>query len=161
MVGICVSDLQEKILKTLFDAGISPEEIDQIAPRLMVDPEYLKKELEFENAKNGIIGLETAFSLGLSLVKDKIMSLNDLIAKLTINPATIINLDRGILEPGKIADITIFDDKISRVVKKDEFYSKARNTPFDGWTVPGDIVYTIVGGKIIYNGKSEGNPISC
>ena len=51
MVGICVSDLQEKILKPLFDAGISPEEIDQIAPRLMVDPEYLKKELEFEIRK--------------------------------------------------------------------------------------------------------------
>jgi dihydroorotase len=112
-----------------------------------------EKEIEFEYAKNGIIGLETAFSLGLNLVKENVLTLISLIEKLTINPAKIINIDRGILEPNKYADITIFDDKIKRIINKNEFYSLSRNTPFDGLPVSGDIIYTIVGGQLVYNGR--------
>jgi dihydroorotase len=68
----------------------------------------IEKDVEFDRAANGIIGLETSLSLSLELVRKNILSMEQLVEKMSINPARILGLDRG-LSPGKIADITLID----------------------------------------------------
>ncbi|MGB5157580.1 dihydroorotase [Desulfobacterium sp. N47] len=109
----------------------------------------LEKEVEFDMAANGIVGLETSVSLGLKLVKDKIISLSELIEKMSVNPARILHLDRSI-KKGKAADITIIDTDISYTVDSDSFCSLGRNTPFNGWKMKGRACLTMVGGKIVF-----------
>jgi dihydroorotase len=109
----------------------------------------VEKELEFELAENGIIGLETELSLSLRLVSAGILSLTDVIAKLTVNPARILRLARGTLSEGVDADITVIDLEQNRVVDPNKFKSKSRNTPFNQWELKGKAVMTIVGGKIV------------
>jgi dihydroorotase len=109
----------------------------------------VEKELEFELAENGIIGLETELSLSLRLVSAGILSLTDVIAKLTVNPARILRLARGTLSEGVDADITVIDLEQNWVVDPNKFKSKSRNTPFNQWELKGKAVMTIVGGKIV------------
>ncbi|UCD84406.1 MAG: dihydroorotase [Deltaproteobacteria bacterium] len=109
----------------------------------------VEKELEFESAENGIIGLETELSLSLKLVADGILSLSDVIAKLTINPARILRLPKGTLSEGADADISVIDLEQSWLVDPSKFNSKSRNTPFNHWELKGRAVMTIVGGKIV------------
>ena len=109
----------------------------------------IEKAVEFDQAANGIIGLETAVSLGLKLVEAGIIDITNLIEKMSKNPARILGLKTG-LEIGKTADITIIDPEISYCVDADRFQSLSRNTPFDGWEVKGKAVLTMVGGKIVY-----------
>lgn len=109
----------------------------------------LEKDVEFDLAANGIIGLETSVSLGLKLVEEGILSLTALIEKMSVNPARILGLESG-LGIGKPADITLIDlDRVYQVNAAD-FCSLSRNTPFDGWTVKGKAVLTMVGGKIVF-----------
>jgi len=109
------------------------------------------KNCEFEIAANGIIGLETAVSLCISgLVQPGILTPPALIAKLTINPARVLGLDKGTLSPGKMADITIIDPNMKYDIDKNTFQSKSRNTPFHGRGVQGKVMYTIVEGKMVY-----------
>jgi len=106
---------------------------------------------EFEQAANGIIGLETAVPLCITeLVKPGILTPLELIAKLTINPARILGLDKGTLSVGKSADVTIIDPNQEYSIDKETFHSKSRNTPFHGRTVQGRVMYTIVDGKVVY-----------
>ncbi len=109
-----------------------------------------EKNVEFDIAPFGIVGLETALPLSLKLVEDKILTISQLIEKLTINPANIINSDKGTLKKNKVADITIFDPKEEYIIDKNNFYSKGKNTPFQDWKVRGKVKYTIVSGKIVY-----------
>jgi dihydroorotase len=109
----------------------------------------IEKDVEFDRAANGIIGLETSLSLSLELVRKNILSLEQLVEKMSINPANILGLDRG-LSPGKIADITLIDPEYSYTVDADKFQSKSRNTPFDGWKLKGRAVMTIVGGRVVF-----------
>ena len=109
----------------------------------------IEKAVEFDQAANGIIGLETAVSLSLKLVEAGIIGITDLIEKMSKNPARILGLKTG-LEIGKTADITIIDPEISFCIDADGFQSLSRNTPFDGWDVKGKAVLTMVGGKIVY-----------
>ncbi len=109
----------------------------------------IEKAVEFDQAANGIIGLETAVPLGLKLVEAGIIDIAELIRKMSKNPARILGLKTG-LEIGKTADITIIDPKISFCIDADTFQSLSRNTPFDGWDVKGSAVLTMVGGKIVY-----------
>jgi len=109
-----------------------------------------EKNVEFDIAPFGIVGLETALPLSLKLVEDKILTISQLIEKLTINPANIINSDKGTLKKNKVADITIFDPKEEYLIDKNNFYSKGKNTPFQDWKVRGKVKYTIVSGKIVY-----------
>jgi dihydroorotase len=108
------------------------------------------KELEFEYAANGISGLETSLGLSLRLVSDGILSLPDLIAKMSFNPARILNLPKGTLENGADADITVIDPQLPWTVDVKTFCSKGKNTPFSGWEMQGKAVLTIVGGEIKY-----------
>jgi len=110
----------------------------------------IEKSVEFQKAPNGIIGLETALSLGLNLVDDGILTLEGLIEKMSTNPARILGLKNGLIV-GQPADISIVDLGRSYRVNADRFKSLSRNTPFDGWDMKGKTVLTMVGGKIVYH----------
>jgi len=110
-----------------------------------------EKNVEFDKAPFGIVGLETALPLSLKLVEKKILTLSQVIKKLTIEPARIVRVDKGTLKLNKEADITIFDPKEEFDIDKEKFSSKGKNTPFQGWRVRGKVKYTIVSGKIVYS----------
>jgi len=112
-----------------------------------------EKEVEFDQAANGIIGLETALALTLQLVKDGILSLPEAMRKLTVNPARILGLPYGTLSVGAPADIVIFDPARSWTVTPEQLQSKSKNTPFTGWELTGKVVLTMVAGRVVYEGK--------
>ena len=117
----------------------------------------MEKNVEFGSALNGIIGLETAVSISLTLVEDKVMTLTHLIEKMSTNPARILGLEIG-LRIGKTADITIIDPEQHFQIDSEKFQSLSRNTPFDGWKVKGKAVCTVVDGKVVYIDSDLGNP---
>ncbi len=108
-----------------------------------------EKEVEYELAPFGVIGLETALPLILKLVREKILSLSDALMKITANPARILNLDSGTLKVGGPADITVIDLGKEMIVEKNGFQSKSKNSPFIGWKLQGIAILTICGGKIV------------
>ncbi len=110
---------------------------------------------EFDSAPFGIIGFETLLSLTLNeLVDKKVLTLEEAIAKMTVNPAKIFSLEnRGSLKPGSIADITIIDLEHKYEFKKEDILSKSKNSPFIGRKFKGCAVMTIVGGKIVWTLK--------
>ena len=135
---------REAICQGLVDGTIDAIATDH-APHSIIE-----KAVEFDQAANGIIGLETAVPLGLKLVEAGIIDITDLIEKMSKNPARILGLKNG-LEIGKTADITIIDPEVSYCIDADRFQSLSRNTPFDGWDVKGRAVLTMVGGKIVFH----------
>jgi dihydroorotase len=111
-----------------------------------------EKAVEFREAPFGIIGLETAIPLSLTeLVGKGIISLKDLLTKMTINPARTLKIDasKGWLGEGADADLTVIDPQKEIVVDPEKFLSKGRNTPFGGWKLKGEAVFVVVGGKLI------------
>jgi dihydroorotase len=109
------------------------------------------KDLEFLDAPFGIIGLETALPLYIrALVEPGLIDWVTLIERLTIRPAAVLALPKGTLAPGADADVTLIDPEMEWTVDARHFRSKSRNCPFDGWTVRGRAVMTIVGGRIKY-----------
>ena len=108
-----------------------------------------EKALGLPEAPNGIIGLETSVSLSLSLVRDGVVSLTELVEKMCTNPARILGRECG-LRAGSPADITIIDPDVSYTVNAAEFRSLSRNTPFDGWKLTGKPVFTMAGGRVVY-----------
>lgn len=111
-----------------------------------------EKLVEFDYAPFGIIGLETAVSLCITeLYHKKVLSLSELVSKFTTGPANVLGLDIGSLKEGRDADITIFDPYIKHNINADNFFSKSRNTPFNGWNAQGKIMATIVNGSFIYS----------
>ena len=115
----------------------------------------IEKDLEFDQAANGMIGLETSLPLSLQLVEAGLISLNDLIARMSINPARILNLAHIGLKPGNPADLTIIDVEKKLTVDPDTFRSKSRNTPFTGRELKGKAVLTMVGGKIVFDENTD------
>ncbi|MFV1951097.1 MAG: dihydroorotase [Nitrospinota bacterium] len=110
-----------------------------------------EKEVEYNYAPFGMIGLETGLSLTLKLVHDGTLSLMEAISKLTVNPAKIMRLDnKGALKVGGDADITIIDTDREIEVDVSRFRSKSRNSPFNGWRLKGCVEKTIVGGKVVW-----------
>ncbi|MCP4662214.1 MAG: dihydroorotase [bacterium] len=107
-----------------------------------------EKDVEFSAAPFGIVGLETTVSLCLDrLVRPGLIDLSRLIELLSTGPARILNLPGGSLEPGRPADLTLLDLEREVTVRADEFRSKARNTPFEGWTLRGRPVRTLLAGR--------------
>ena len=99
----------------------------------------------------GIVGLETSFALGFTeLVQGGCLSLSQLVEKMSVNPARVLDIDKGNLAPGKIADLVIADVEHQYEIDSASFASKGKNTPFDGRKVTGRVVTTIVDGKIVY-----------
>lgn len=112
---------------------------------------YDEKEREFADAPNGIVGLETALGVNITfLVETGILSLNDLVLRMSCLPAQIFHLPGGTLKPGSIADVTVFDPKKQWVVDPKAFKSKGRNTPYGGYRLTGQAICTVVGGKIVH-----------
>ncbi|MDO5018399.1 MAG: dihydroorotase [Lagierella massiliensis] len=108
-----------------------------------------EKEKEFKKAPSGILGLETSLSLGITeLVNKGHLTLNELIEKMSSNPANLYNFEGGELSVGKPADILIFNPSEEYVVK--DFISKSKNSPYIGRNLFGVVKYTICGGKVVY-----------
>ncbi|MDX1708806.1 MAG: amidohydrolase family protein, partial [Desulfobacterales bacterium] len=133
--------------------GLADGTIDVIATDHAPHSER-EKAVAFSQAANGIIGLESAVSLGLTLVHDGVISISELIAKMSTRPAGILGLECG-LQPGFRADITIIDPNIVYTLDADRFQSLSRNCPFDGWQLKGRPWLTMVGGKIVFNAAKE------
>jgi dihydroorotase len=112
-----------------------------------------EKEVEFDQAANGIVGLETALPLTLRLVRDGVLSLVDAVRKLTVNPARILGLPYGTLSVGSPADLVIFDPAHAWNVLPERLRSKSKNTPFSGWEVTGKVMVTIVAGRVVYDAR--------
>ncbi|MBI2001656.1 MAG: dihydroorotase [candidate division NC10 bacterium] len=131
-------------------AGLTDGTIDAIATD-HAPHTVQEKEQEFDYAPNGIIGLETAFGLTMTvLVEGEVLTLNQAIARLTSEPARIFNLPKGTLSVGADADVTILDPTREWVVDVRKFASKSRNSPFHGWKLRGEVLATIVGGKVVW-----------
>jgi len=111
-----------------------------------------EKEVEFDMAPFGIVGLETELGLFIDLLvhKHKAIDLPRLIALLTIEPARLLHLDRGTLSPGAPADVTLIDPDLEWTVDSAAFQSRSSNTPFHGWQLKGRAVRTIVAGKTVW-----------
>jgi dihydroorotase len=113
-----------------------------------------EKDMEFESAAFGVIGLETSLGVSLTyLVEKKILTPVQLVEKLAVNPARILGLPGGSLSAGADADITIIDPRAHWSVNASTFYSKSRNTPFEGDTLTGCCRCTILNGHIVYERK--------
>lgn len=107
-----------------------------------------EKDVEFSVAPFGILGLETTLSLCLDrLVHAGLLELPRLVELLSTAPAKVLGVPGGTLAEGAPADVTLFDPDAEVTVDKTRFRSKSRNTPFDGWTLRGKAVATIVGGR--------------
>jgi dihydroorotase len=109
-----------------------------------------EKEVEFDFAPFGIIGLETELALSLELVRKKILSLSGLVGKFTVNPARLLRLKEGTLSIGVDANITIIDPEREWTYDVAESASKSRNTPFHGWRLRGRALATVVKGNIVW-----------
>jgi dihydroorotase len=115
-----------------------------------------EKEVEFDYAPFGITGLETELALSLmQLVHTKRISLADMIAKFTVNPARLLNLNKGTLSVGADADVTVFDPDHEWIFRAEDSASKSKNSPFFGWKLKGKAVATIVNGEIIWFEQAE------
>lgn len=111
------------------------------------------KEVEFEYAANGISGLETSLGLSLNLINSRTLNWPELIVRMSLNPARILNLPKGTLEPGADADITVIDPQLKWTVDVQAFRSRGKNSPFHGRQMQGKAILTIVGGEIKYDGR--------
>ncbi|MDD3582281.1 MAG: amidohydrolase family protein, partial [Desulfobacca sp.] len=130
-------------------AGLADGTIDCIATD-HAPHSSLEKDVEFAVAAKGIIGLETSLGLTLKLVAEGVLSLKAAIERLSTAPARILGVNGGSLAPGAAADVTLIDPNLTWQVEVKKFKSKSRNSPFQGWELPGRAVMTIVGGEIIY-----------
>lgn len=111
-----------------------------------------EKEVEFDYAPFGIIGLETELALSLmQLYHAKRIGLADVIAKFTMNPARLLRLAKGTLSVGADADITVLDPEREWVFERESSVSKSKNSPFFGWPLKGRAVMTLVGGKVVWS----------
>jgi dihydroorotase len=114
---------------------------------------YDAKEREFDDAPMGIVGLETALGLSLSLLVDGgFLTLPELVARMSTVPARIFHLPGGTLAAGHPADVVVFDPGARWTVDVTRFRSKSRNTPFAGWELAGRVVRTVVDGRTVFVG---------
>ena len=110
-----------------------------------------EKTRPLSRAPSGMIGLETSLAITLTqLYHTGKMELPDIIRRMSTNPADLLRLPRGHMSLGATADLIVFDPDEEWTVDPHRFASKARNTPFAGWTVKGRVKYTIVKGQVIY-----------
>jgi dihydroorotase len=134
---------RQAIIRGLCDGTIDLIASDH-APHSIVD-----KDVEFDRAAFGIVGLETSLPLSLKLVQDGHLTMEDLVNKMSKNPAKIIGIKNDVL-PGNIADLTIIDPEHTYQIDPETFKSKSKNTPFAGRKVKGSTFLTIVSGAVVY-----------
>ena len=109
----------------------------------------IEKMVEFDQAANGIIGMETALPLALKLVHDRVISMARLVELMATGPSRILGRDYG-LHTGQPADVTLMAPDLAFAIDVERFESLSRNCPFDGWEVKGRAVMTIVGGRVVH-----------
>lgn len=131
--------------------GLADGTIDAIATDHA--PHHIdEKNCEFARAMNGIVGFETALGLAITyLVKPGVLTIQELLRKMSVNPADILGLNKGNLGVGRCADIVIFNPEERYTVHTAELHSKSKNSPYDGWELYGKPQYTIVNGSIVVN----------
>ncbi|MGJ3242004.1 MAG: dihydroorotase [Opitutales bacterium] len=133
-------------------AGLVDGTLDCICTDHAPHTDY-EKDVEFDHAPFGIIGLETSLAVCLGvLVRGNHLGLSDLIAGMTCKPARLLGLEAGTLSPGAPGDVTVFDPEAVWTVDPDRFFSMARNSPWNGQTLAGKILHTVVGGRWIFDG---------
>ena len=115
-----------------------------------------EKDVEFDQAAHGVVGLETLLPLTLQLVHDGLLDLPTAIAKITSEPARILRLPAGRLEVGIPADLVIIDLDHEWVVSSESLLSKSKNTAFDGWGMRGRALVTLVDGRIVHDLRPNG-----
>ncbi len=131
-------------------AGLADGTVDVIATD-HAPHHYDEKHVEFDRAPFGIVGLETAVALALDrLVHAGVISIARLVELFAINPARILHVDGGRLDPGALADITVLAPDVATTVNPDRFHSLSRNTPFGGWALRGAVAATVVGGRLVH-----------
>ncbi|QWV99641.1 dihydroorotase [Geomonas nitrogeniifigens] len=109
-----------------------------------------EKDVEFNVALNGIVGLETSLPLSLKLVEEGVLDLKGLVSVMSCNPAKILGIDRGTLRVGAVGDLTVIDPGKEWQVEADKLESKSKNSPFLGWKMKGKAAYTVVKGQVVY-----------
>ena len=111
-----------------------------------------EKARPFDEAPFGVVGLETAIPVTITeLVRTGILTPLQMVEKMSYNRAKIIGIDRGVLAPGKVADIAVVDPTAEYDIDSNRFASKGKNTPFEGKHVYGKVLYTLVNGRVVYS----------
>ncbi len=110
----------------------------------------LDKDVEFEKAAFGLIGLQSLLPLTLDLVREGVLELEEAVRKLTCNPATILGVPGGTLEEGNPADLALVDMSVEYEFREEDILSKSKNSPFFGRIMKGRNELTMVGGKIVW-----------
>ena len=111
-----------------------------------------EKNTEFQNAANGLVGFETTIPLTIDILHHKFdISLSRIAELLSKNPSSLLSINKGIIDVGNVADLTIIDIEKEEKIDISKFESKSKNSPFDGMTLKGSVRYTIVNGKIVVN----------
>jgi dihydroorotase len=136
-------------------AGVADGTVDVIATD-HAPHHYDEKNVEFDRAPFGIVGLETAIPIAFDrLIHTGVIRLSRLIELMSVNPARILRIPGGSLAEGTVADITILAPDLRRTIDRARLRSRSKNTPFHGWTFRGGVAATIVGGRVVYaNGDS-------
>jgi dihydroorotase len=130
--------------------GLRSGIVDVIASDHAPHTEY-EKDIEFDRAEFGTIGLETILAVSITeLVEPGLLSWPDLVKKLCLNPSKILGLERGTLQEGAIANLCIVDPVQEWTVKKEDFVSKSKNSAFIGRRLKGRVAYTIHKGQIVF-----------
>ncbi len=147
----------EKDLEALKE-GLADGTIDAIATdHAPHSPD--EKNVEFDRAPFGIVGLETALPLSLRLVSEGVLTLPEMVSKLTSVPASILNIEGGTLKPGAPADIVIFDPGEEYAMDVESLHSKGKNSPFGGWNMKGAVKHTLVAGRVRFS-RNRGKAVS-
>lgn len=141
------ADDKKAIIEGLCDGTIDLIASDH-APHSMIE-----KDVEFDKAAFGIIGLETSLPVSLNLVHNKFLTFEDIIIKMSKNPAKILGIDNDI-KPGNKADITIINPECEYEIDPEKFESKSRNTPFKNFKAKGSVFLTMVDGRIVFEGSN-------
>src|SRR5688572_1477446 len=137
-------------------AGIVDGTVDAIATD-HAPHHYDEKKVEFDRAPFGIVGLETAVSLSLDrLVRSGLISLSRMVQLLSVNPARILGVPGGSLAVGARADVTILAPDLRVRIEAQQFRSRSKNTPFDGWELRGGVAATFVGGRVLFVNPETG-----
>lgn len=115
-------------------------------------PHTPEEKADFLKAPNGSIGMETSFAGAYTaLVKTGVLTLGELVEKMSVRPAEILGIETGSIGAGQVADIVLIDENEEWVVDPDKLHGKSRNTPFKGMTLQGKVKVTVCGGKVVYN----------
>jgi dihydroorotase len=130
--------------------GIADGSVDVIATD-HAPHHYDEKNVEYDRAPFGIVGLETAVPLALDrLVHSGVISLSRLVELMSVNPARVLRVAGGSLAEGSVADVTILAPELAVTIDRAKLRSRSKNTPFHGWTLRGGVAATLVAGRVVF-----------